>query len=167
MISGCWVTIVLISVSVEDGDVFDFRGMRLDWFRLQVCTQSWDFRHIYPCIHSEHRTLPDTFVYLSCKNVLLHLSEKWCTQISLSNSADLGESDWNFFAPLFCRPTQVFQKPVLVWLITRNWAKWWTPLFSTPRWWTLWWTCWWRHQTFLFSGKRHRIVQCMHPVCSK
>lgn len=31
---------LIISVSVEDGDVFDFRGMRLDWFRLQVCTQS-------------------------------------------------------------------------------------------------------------------------------
>lgn len=31
---------LIISVSVEDGDVFDFRGMRLDWFRLQVCTHS-------------------------------------------------------------------------------------------------------------------------------
>lgn len=52
----------------------------------------------------------------------------------------------------------MFQKPVLVWLITRNWAKWWTPLFSTQRWSTLWWICWWRPQTFLFSGKRHKTV---------
>lgn len=27
---------VCACVAVEDGDVFDFRGMRLDWFRLQV-----------------------------------------------------------------------------------------------------------------------------------
>lgn len=68
---------------------------------------------------------------------------------------------------LFCRPTQAFQKPVLVWLITRNWAKWWTLLFSTQRWWIPWWICWWRHQTFLFSGKRHKIMQYRCPVHSK
>ncbi len=27
---------VWVCVAVEDGEVFDFRGLRLDWFRLQV-----------------------------------------------------------------------------------------------------------------------------------
>lgn len=27
---------LVLLFAVEDGEVFDFRGMRLDWFRLQV-----------------------------------------------------------------------------------------------------------------------------------
>lgn len=57
--------IVVISVSVEDGDVFDFRGMRLDWFRLQVCAQIRvirDFGGVFLSMHSELITLPNTFV---------------------------------------------------------------------------------------------------------
>lgn len=64
MVSRCSV-IIVISVSVEDGDVFDFRGMRLDWFRLQVCTKIRFIRHlgeVYLSIHSEHITLQNTFV---------------------------------------------------------------------------------------------------------
>lgn len=30
-----------VYVPVEDGEVFDFRGMRLDWFRLQVRINIW------------------------------------------------------------------------------------------------------------------------------
>lgn len=35
-----WRDFLCFCVPVEDGEVFDFRGMRLDWFRLQVCSQT-------------------------------------------------------------------------------------------------------------------------------
>lgn len=31
-----WLLFIFLHDTVEDGEVFDFRGMRLDWFRLQV-----------------------------------------------------------------------------------------------------------------------------------
>lgn len=174
MVLDCWV--ILIYVSVEDGDVFDFRGMRLDWFRLQVCTQIWvirDFGDVYLSIHSEHITLPNIFNWWAVKasdctywrsgilRFVCLILPTWFNLIGTDRS-------FLFCIPsLFCRRTQVFQKPVLVWLITRNWAKWWTPLFSTQKWSTPWWTCWWRPRTSLFSGKRHKIVKYMQNTAVK
>lgn len=38
-----------MSVSVEDNELFDFRGFRLDWFRLQVCTEATSTAGVVGC----------------------------------------------------------------------------------------------------------------------
>lgn len=102
----------------------------LQW-RMEKCltSEAWDW--IGSGCRCVHKSIPHIWI--------------WCGLTSSSCFCA-------FVSPV-CRPTPVSLKLVLVSLITRSLVKWWTPSFSTQRWWTLWWRCWWRRPTCLFSGK--------------